>query len=97
MAFWALFLLIGGVGFILANALHKIVLQQQAIAKALFARIPMRDPTEDEIMREAKGEVDWLNGDAGRYYTPTASINNTQIRQRVRDRLYDRQRAPKFS
>lgn len=94
--FWALFLLIGGTAFILAGALQKINAQQRAIARALFARIPLRDPTEQEIEKAAKEEIDWIIYDYGRLNTPQASMNNTIVRQRVRDRLYAKQFAPKL-
>lgn len=80
----------------IARELWVVKEEQRAIAKALFARIPLRDPTEQEIEKAAKEEIDWLTGDQGRYRTPTESINNTMIRQCVRDRLYAKQFAPKL-
>lgn len=94
--FLILYVLIGGIALVFAKVVGIIIVRQAAIAKALFARIPLRDPTEQEIEKAAKEEIDWMIKDEGRYYTPTASMNNTAIRQRVRDRLYARQFAPKL-
>ena len=90
--FLILYVLIGGIALVFAKVVGIIIVRQAAIAKALFARIPLRDPTEQEIEKAAKEEYDWvyeMNPD----FPP---VGNIAIRQRVRDRLYAQQFAPKL-
>ena len=84
----------------IARELWTVKEEQRAIAKALFARIPMREPSEAEIVREAKGDIAWVSPLRGRDLELdelSQSEINEVVKQRARDSLLDAQRAPKFS
>ena len=95
--FLILYVLIGGIALVFAKVVGIIIVRQAAIAKALFARIPLRDPTEQEIEKAAKEEIDWgPEAERAPQLYPMGRVRNVAIRQRVRDRLYAKQFAPKL-
>ena len=78
----------------IARELWTVKEEQRAIAKALFARIPMREPYRTEILRLAKESTDWSREGENAASFPQAAMMNTVAEERARERLLDAQREP---